>query len=263
MFSKEKKKKIVSNSVISFRVMSSLISSSTLYLPTSSFYLLISIFQLLIILILPSLPALSQSLLEKHPFVIARVKYRGGGDWYNDPSAIPNLCQFLKKETGITLSEEEAKISLSDKTLFSYPFLFLTGHGRLAFTDNEVKCLRLYLLKGGFLYADDDYGMDEYFRETMKRVFPNRKLVELPFSHAIYHVHFDFDHGLPKIHEHNKKPPQGFGIFDDNQRLMVFYTYETNISDGWASPQVHNDPALKREQALRMGVNIVLWAFLN
>lgn len=229
----------------------------------SNFYPLFFLITLLILPMIISQNVLSQSLLEKHPYVIARVKYRGGGDWYNDPSAIPNLSQFLKKETGITIAEEEAKVSLSDKTLYSYPFLFLTGHGKLAFTDNEIEALRVYLLKGGFLYADDDYGMDTYFRETMKRVFPNRELRELPFSHQIYHIHFNFDHGLPKIHEHDKKPPQGFGIFDDNQRLMVFYTYETNISDGWASPQIHNDPPEKREQALKMGVNIVIWAFLN
>jgi hypothetical protein len=230
---------------------------------TSNFYFLFPRFTFLMLLLIIAPAALSQSLLEKHPFVIARVKYRGGGDWYNDPSAIPNLSVFLKKETGITIAEEEAKISLSDKTLFSYPFLFLTGHGKLAFTDNEVEALRTYLLKGGFLYADDDYGMDLYFRETMKRVFPHRELQELPFAHQIYHIHFSFDHGLPKIHEHDDNPPQGYGIFDDNNRLMVFYTYETNISDGWASPEIHNDPPEKREQALRMGANIVIWAFLN
>jgi len=256
MFFKCKDKNTVNKLDVRCRSIVNVVSFFTHYFPALMIYLLI-------MLIFSSLPVYSQSLLGKYPFVIARVKYRGGGDWYNDPSAIPNLSQFLKSETGVTIAEQEAKITLSDKTLFSYPFLFLTGHGRLAFTDNEIEFLRTYLLKGGFLYADDDYGMDEYFRETMKRVFPNKELKELPFSHEIYHIHFDFDHGLPKTHEHDNKPPQGFGIFDDNQRLMVFYTYEANISDGWASPEVHNDPPEKREQALKMGANIVIWAFLN
>lgn len=255
VFQEEKNSKVNNLNIQSNRIQSSQ------YITTILFQLLI--YPSLVLLIFFHQPIFSQSLLEKHPFVIARVKYRGGGDWYNDPSAVPNLSKFLKQETGITIAEEEAKISLSDKTLFSYPFLFLTGHGKLAFTDKEIESLRTYLLKGGFLYADDDYGMDINFRETMKRVFPNRELKELPFSHQIYHIHFNFDHGLPKIHEHDNKPPQGFGIFDDNQRLMVFYTYETNISDGWASPQVHNDPPAKRNQALKMGANIVIWAFLN
>lgn len=210
-----------------------------------------------------SLPAISQSLLENNSFVIARVKYRGGGDWYNDPSAVPNLCRFLKNKTDVNVAEQEAKVSLTDRTLFSYPFLFLTGHGNILFTDEESARLRTYLLNGGFLYADDDYGMDSYFRRVMKRVFPERKLVELPFTHGIYHIHFNFDHGLPKIHEHDNKLPRGFGIFDDEGRLMVFYSYETNISDGWASPQVHNDPPEKRIEALKMGANIVIWSLLN
>jgi len=195
--------------------------------------------------------------------MIARVKYRGGGDWYNDPSAIPNLCRYLKTYTGIDVAEDEAKVSLTDETLFSYPILFLTGHGRILFSEEEIDRLRTYLLRGGFLYADDDYGMDKHFRESMKKVFPDRQLMELPFSHGIYHIHFRFNNGLPKIHEHDEKPPQGFGLFDDEGRLMVFYSYETNISDGWADPEVHNDPPEKREAALKMGSNIMVWALLH
>ena len=196
-------------------------------------------------------------------FQIARVNYRGGGDWYNDPSALPNLIHFLHQHTGIDIAHTEAKVSLTDESLFSYPILFLTGHGRISLSREEADRLRKYLLQGGFLYADDDYGMDSHLRSAMKNVFPEREFLELPFSHGIYHIHFQFDNGLPKIHAHDNNPPQGFGIFDDTGRLMVFYTYETNLSDGWADPQVHHDPAEKRETALKMGTNIIVWALLH
>jgi len=194
---------------------------------------------------------------------MARVKYSGGGDWYNDPSAVPNLCRFLKNEIGLDVADKEAHVSIMDEELFSYPILFLTGHGKIVLDQAEVERLRIYLLNGGFLYADDDYGMDTHFRQIIKKLFPGRSLIELPFNHKIYHIHFKFNNGLPKIHEHDKKPPQGFGVFDDTGRLMVFYTYETNLSDGWADPDVHKDPPDKREAALRMGANIILWALLN
>lgn len=194
---------------------------------------------------------------------IARIKYRGGGDWYNDPSCIPNLCRFLRENLRIDVSLEEAQVSLLDERLFSYPILYLTGHGRIVLSQEEVMRLRTYLLRGGFLYADDDYGMDPFFREAMRHVFPERELVELPFTHGIYHIRYFFPNGLPKIHEHDNKPPQGYGIFDDYGRLMVFYTVETNISDGWADPDVHHDPEEKRLQALQMGANIVIWALLH
>jgi hypothetical protein len=206
---------------------------------------------------------LSQSSTESSALAIARVKYDGGGDWYNDPSAIPNLCEFIQKETNIDIHTDEAKISILDESLFTYPILFLTGHGKITFSDEEAERLRNYLLQGGFLYADDDYGMDSYFRKMMQQVFPDRSLAELPFSHDIYHAHFQFDHGLPKIHEHDNKPPQGFGILDDRNRLMVFYTYETNISDGWVDPRVYNDPPEKRETALRIGTNIIVYALMH
>ncbi len=174
-----------------------------------------------------------------------------------------NLCRFINQETFIQLSCEEKHIALTDETLYTIPFLFLTGHGRISFTETESERLRHYLLNGGFLYADDDYGMDTHFKAAMNQVFPERELVELPFDHGIYSIHFQFPAGLPKIHEHDNKPPQGFGIFDDNRRLMVFYTYETNLSDGWSDTAVHDNPPEKRKAALKMGVNIVVWAFLN
>jgi hypothetical protein len=196
------------------------------------------------------------------PF-IARVHYRGGGDWYNDPSCIPNLCRFVRERAALDFPDSRAEVAILDGNLFSYPLLFLTGHGRVAFSPEEAARLRTYLLAGGFLIADDDYGMDESFRQAMKTVFPDRSLEELPFSHGIYGIFFPFPDGLPKTHEHDNQPPRGFGIFDDRRRLMVFYSFESNISDGWADPEVHHDPEEKREEALRMGANIVIWALTH
>ena len=194
---------------------------------------------------------------------VARVKYGGGGDWYNDPSAIPNLCRFIQDQTNVDISIEEVKVSLKDETLFSYPILFITGHGKIELSEEESDRLRMYLLQGGFLLVDDDYGMNDYFRKVMSQVFPDRKLIEIPFSHGIFHIHYRFPNGLPKIHEHDNKPAQAFGIFDDSGRLMVIYTYESNLSDGWADPQVHDDPEEKRMDALKMGVNIIVWTLLH
>jgi hypothetical protein len=196
-------------------------------------------------------------------FSVARVQYRGGGDWYNDPSSIPNLARFLRETAQTDISFDESHVTLSDESLSLYPVLFLTGHGRIEINDEEAGRLRDYLLAGGFLYADDDYGMDDSFRAMMGKVFPNRKWVELPFSHGIYHNPFEFPGGLPKIHEHDNKPPRGLGILNDAGRLMVFYTIETNLSDGWADPEVHHDPPEKRMEALRMGANIMIWALTH
>jgi hypothetical protein len=200
--------------------------------------------------------------LSAQGFVVARVKYGGGGDWYNDPSMIPNLSREINERTTLKAQEEQAVVSLGDEQLFNYPFIFLTGHGNIKFDDREIKNLRIYLTSGGFLYADDDYGMDEAFRREMKRVFPDKELVELPFDHEIYHILYDFPDGPPKIHKHDEKPPQGFGIFHDG-RLVLFYTYETNVSDGWADLDVHNDPQHKREEAFKMGINIVMYALTH
>ncbi|NPV14709.1 DUF4159 domain-containing protein [candidate division WOR-3 bacterium] len=193
-------------------------------------------------------------------FQIARLKYGGGGDWYNDPELIPNLCQEINRRTSIKMSTDEAQVSLIDEKLYQYPFLFMTGHGNVSFSDEEVRRLRHYLEAGGFLYADDDYGMDESFRREMKKVFPNSDLVELPFDHPIYHSFYDFPEGPPKIHEHYEGPPRGYGIFVGG-RMVVFYTYNSNVSDGWTDR--YNDPPEKREQALRMGINIITWFVTN
>lgn len=187
---------------------------------------------------------------------IARLKYSGGGDWYNDPEIIPNLCAEVNRRTNIRLIPSEAQVSLLDEKLYLYPFLFMTGHGNVSFSDEEVVRLRRYLESGGFLYADDDYGMDESFRREMKKVFPNSDLVELPFDHPIYHQVYDFPSGPPKIHEHYEGPPRGYGIFVKG-RMVVFYTYNSNVSDGWT--ERYKDPPEKREAAIRMGVNIVAW----
>jgi len=204
--------------------------------------------------------ALAQSPAFDDGLVLARLRYGGGGDWYNDPSSLVNLARYLNENTRVRVAEREAKIVLTDEAVFSHPILFMTGHGRIRLNDAEVETLRAYLLAGGFLYADDDYGMDADFRALMKRVFPSRQLGELSFSHGIYRIHFPFPNGLPKIHEHDKKPPQGFGLFDDQGRLMVFYTFECNLADGWADAHVHGDPQPRREAALKMGVNIIVWA---
>lgn len=201
----------------------------------------------------------SQNVTRKSLLTIARLKYQGGGDWYNDPSMIPNLLNFLRQETSLQTADDEKKVEIMDQDFFAYPILFMTGHGRITFSDEEAQRLRSYLVNGGFLYADDDYGMDKYFRAMMKKVFPDKDLVELPFNHPIYHCHFHFDSGVPKIHEHDGGPPHAYGIFHEG-RLIVYYTFNTNISDGWADADVHKDPEEVRLQALRMGVNIVVYA---
>jgi hypothetical protein len=213
--------------------------------------------------VFPFQPASAQNIFQTGAAIIGRIHYQGGGDWYNDPSIIPNVSRFIRIHTRIDLEEREIQIRLDDPELFTCPILFLTGHGNIHFAENEVRGLRQYLLGGGFLFADDDYGMDAAFRREMKKVFPDRDWIELPFSHGIYHCVFDFNHGLPKIHEHDNKPPQGFALMNDGQRMMVFYSYESNISDGWADPDVHQDPPEKREEALKMGANIVVWALTN
>lgn len=196
---------------------------------------------------------------EGSQFQIARLKYNGGGDWYNGPTEEPNLLKFVQQNTNIDVDPEYQFVDLSSDKLFSYSFLFMTGHGNIAFSDYEVQRLRTFLTNGGFLYADDDYGMDLAFRREMKKVFPEQNLVELPFSYGLYHCQFQFPNGVPKIHEHNGKPPQGFGIFFKG-RLVVYYTYESNPSDGWDDPEVHNDPEPVRQEALQFGTNIVVWA---
>lgn len=195
-------------------------------------------------------------------FKIARLKYSGGGDWYNDPNEEVNLLTFIKQNTSIDVNPKYEFVEISGENFFSYPFIFMTGHGNITFTDEEARRLRRYLEAGGFLYADDDYGMDKAFRREIKRIFPEQNLVELPFSYGLYHCHFDFPGGPPKTHEHDGKPPQGFGLFYKG-RLVVYYTYESNPSDGWNDPSVHNDTEEKHQEALRFGTNIVVWALTH
>jgi len=209
-----------------------------------------------------TVPAAAQGPTAGSAFAMVRLKYSGGGDWYNDPSIIPNLYAFLRQSLGMKCAEDEVRLSILDENLFAYPILFMTGHGRISFSDREAARLRAYLLAGGFLFADDDYGMDEHFRREMKKVFPDKELTGVPFSHEVFQAPFPFINGLPKIHEHDGGPPKAFGYFDEG-RMVVFYAFNTNISDGWASPEVHNDPPEKREQALRMGANLVFYALTH
>ncbi|MBN1479844.1 DUF4159 domain-containing protein [candidate division KSB1 bacterium] len=192
-------------------------------------------------------------------FTIARLKYGGGGDWYNDPSIIPNMLDFLRQHATINVAQEERRVSLMDEDLFSYPFLFMTGHGRISFSTGEIERLSNYLKSGGFLFADDDYGMDQYFRREMHKVFPDKEMVEVPFSHDIFFSHFEFPNGLPKIHEHDGGPPRAYAYFHEG-RMVVFYSFNTNISDGWADQDVHGDPQPVREKAFEMGTNIIIYA---
>ena len=196
-------------------------------------------------------------------FKIVRLKYSGGGDWYNDPSAEVNMMEYLKKNTLVDVDEPKFyTVDIASDDIFDFPFLLITGHGNITFSESEVKRLRTYLERGGFLYADDDYGMDKSFRREIEKVFPEQKMQELPFDHKIYNSQYIFAGGLPKIHEHDGKPPQGFGYYLMG-RLCVYYTYETNITDGWAEPREHDDPPEKREESFKMGTNIIVYVLNN
>ncbi|MFH1863134.1 MAG: DUF4159 domain-containing protein [bacterium] len=190
---------------------------------------------------------------------IARLKYGGGGDWYCDPTSLPNLLEFFQEQTNRPVAEKEAVVAPSDRSLFNYPYLYLTGHGKITFSDEEASLLRRHLTSGGFLQVDDCYGLDEHFRREIKKVFPDQPLQEVPYAHDIYHCFYDFPNGPPKVHEHDGKPPQGFGIFYQGE-MVVYYTYESDLGDGWEDPDVHNDPEEIRLQALKMGVNVILYA---
>lgn len=192
-------------------------------------------------------------------FTIARVQYSGGGDWYSDPSSLPNLLAYLNDQTPMNPSPEEVRIKCSDHALSHYPYLYMTGHGNIRFTEDEVISLRTALQQGSFLHVDDNYGMDESFRREIKRIFPNKDLVELPHDHPIFSRVFPMRNGLPKVHEHDGKPPQAFGLFE-NEKMILLYTYESDLGDGWEDESVHNDPWSIREKALQMGVNIIYFA---
>lgn len=191
---------------------------------------------------------------------IALLKYSGGGDWYSDPTALPNLIKFCNQDIKTNIYPEPSTIEIGSPEIFNFPFVYTTGHGNIVLSKSDAQNLRLYLEAGGFLHVDDNYGLDEYFRREIKKVFPNKKLVELPPSHPIFHQKYDFDKGLPKIHEHDGKPPQAFAIFID-ERMVCLYTYESDLGDGWEDGDVHNDPQELHEKALKMGANIISFVF--
>ncbi len=190
---------------------------------------------------------------------LGRLHYGGGGDWYANPSSLSNLISAINERTALSLSPRERVVRITDPALWEVPFLHMTGHGNVAFAEQEVRLLRRYLEAGGFLHADDNYGMDESFRREIARVFPDRPLVEVPVDHPVYHLVYDFPNGLPRIHEHDGYPAQGFGIFI-RDRLAVFYSYQADLGDGWEDPGVHDDPESLREAAVRMGVNLFVYA---
>ena len=190
---------------------------------------------------------------------VARLQYGGGGDWYGNPSSLPNLIQAIAQRTTLPVEKTEARVALGDAKLWDYPFLHMTGHGNVQLTDAEVVRLREYLTRGGFLHADDNYGLDESFRREIARVFPDRPLVDVPLTHPVYHVVYDFPRGVPKVHEHDGKPARGLGIFVGD-RLAVYYTYSADLGNGWEDPGTYNDPPAVHEAALRMGVNLFVYA---
>jgi hypothetical protein len=190
-----------------------------------------------------------------------RIQYKGGGDWYGNKTTFINLFNRLNRDLRVQVPYRETSHEIMDEQFFNYPVAYIAGHGNIRFTESEAQRMRTYLTSGGFLFADDDYGMDKSFRREMKKVFPELKFVELPFSHPIYKIYYQFPGGLPKIHEHDGGPPQGLGLIHEG-RLVVFYSYNTDISDGCENPEIHNDPPENREQALRMGMNILLYALL-
>lgn len=193
---------------------------------------------------------------------IAVLKYSGGGDWYANPTSLPNLVKFCNQNIKTKLNPKVNSVDVGSAELFLYPFVHMTGHGNVVFSNNDIQNLQNYLNSGGFLHIDDNYGMDEYIRKEIKKLFPNTALVEIPKTHAIFQTPYSFPNGLPKIHEHDNKQPQAYGIFIDN-RLAVLYTFECDLGDGWENQEVHNDPINVREKALKMGANILNYVFSN
>lgn len=189
------------------------------------------------------------------------LKYSGGGDWYANPTSVPNLIRFCNQNIHTTLKEKPVPVEAGSKDIFNYPILFMTGHGNVFFSDADARNLREYLISGGFLEISDNYGLDKYIRTELKKIFPEEELQEIPYDHPIYHQHYNFE-SIPKIHEHDGKRAQGFGIFYED-RLVCYYDYESDLSDGWEDPQMHNDPQEIREKALKMGANIVAYVFKN
>lgn len=191
---------------------------------------------------------------------IALLKYSGGGDWYANPSSLPNLISFCNQHLKTNINPEPDVVEPSSADIFNYPFIHMTGHGNIVFSANDLKNLRSYLMAGGFLHIDDNYGMDKFIRPELKRLFPDMELTEIPPSHPIYNQKFSFKNGLPKIHEHDNKAPKGYGIFHKG-RMMIYYTYETDLGDGWEDQNVHGNTPEKRKEALQMGANILQFVF--
>ncbi|BAH38294.1 MAG TPA: DUF4159 domain-containing protein [Gemmatimonas aurantiaca] len=212
-----------------------------------------------VLLLICALPLATMAFRGPGRLAIARLQYEGGGDWYGNPSSLPNLIKAIADRTSLPIERTEAKVKLTDSALFDYPFLHMTGHGEVKFSDTEVQRLREYLTRGGFLHADDNYGLDDTFRREMARVFPDRPLVEVPYSHPIYHLVYDFQNGPPKVHEHDGKPAKGYGIFIGN-RLAVYYTFSADLGNGWEDVGTYADPPVLHEQALRLGVNLFTYA---
>lgn len=210
-----------------------------------------------VLIVILSLQAFSQS-----PVNVVRIKYGGGGDWYGNRTTLVNIFRFMSDHTNTGVGEREIPLSILDKDFFKYPIAYLAGHGNIKFSDDEAARLRQYLTRGGFLWADDDYGMDVHFRREMKKVFPAAEWVELPFSHPIYHIYYRFPNGLPKVHKHDGGPPKGLGLFESG-RMVAFYSLNTDISDGCEDPEIHDTPPEIHRAALQMGTNIILWALLH
>ncbi len=198
-------------------------------------------------------------LMAQSSFKIAKLKYGGGGDWYANKTALPNLIKFCNAQMKMNIYSEEDVVEVGSSDIFQYPFVHMTGHGNVVFTDSEAKNLRNYLISGGFLHIDDNYGLDKFIRREMKKAFPELSFIELPYNHPVYHQKYNFPDGLPKVHLHDEKPPQGFGLIYQG-RLVCFYSYESDLGNGWEDQSVYNDPEEKRQQALRMGANLLDYA---
>jgi hypothetical protein len=195
-------------------------------------------------------------------YQFAVLKYNGGGDWYANPTALPNLVKFCNQQLGMNINKEVATVEASSPDIFTYPFIHMTGHGNVVWSARDVDNLRNYLAAGGFLHISDNYGMDQFIRKEVEKLFPGSKFVEIPHTHPIYHQKYSFVKGLPKIHEHDKKPPQGFALFYKG-KMVIFYDYECDLGDGWEDPSVHNDSEETRQKALQMGANIVQYALMG
>ena len=223
--------------------------------------MIIKFTHIIVFLLLSSLCLTNKTPME-NGFSISRIHYSGGGDWYSDKTSIPNLLEFISNNTNIVTTSNEVVVKIGDTNFYSSSYFYLTGHGNIRLTDEEIIILRDRLLNGAFLHADDNYGMDPSFRKVVLQMFPDKELVEIPPDHELFNIYYEFSNGLPKIHEHNNQRPQALGIFHD-ERIILLYTYESDLGDGWESSKVHNNPEDLRNQALKMGVNIIIYSLLH